>query len=90
VYALQGQKAEAEALLTDLLRLGKQRYVEADLIARIYLALGRPEEALAWLEKALEQRSSSMILLGGDPRYDPIRHTPRFQALLRRMSLPVL
>jgi TolB-like protein/Flp pilus assembly protein TadD len=90
VYALQGQKAEAEALLTDLLRLGKQRYVEADLIARIYLALGRPEEALAWLEKALEQRSSSMILLGGDPRYDPIRHTPRFQALLRRMNLPVL
>lgn len=88
LYALQGQKAQAEALLEDFLRLAKQRYIEPDMIARIYLGLERKDEALTWLEKALEARSATMALIGVDPRYDPVRRTPRFQSLLRRMNLP--
>ena len=46
------------------------------------------EQALAWLEKAYQERSGGLRYLKMDPRYDPLRSDPRFQDLLRRLHFP--
>jgi serine/threonine-protein kinase len=86
-YAVAGRRADATRLLDELLGLGRTRYVESDLIARIDLALGRRDEAIAWLERGFEERAPKMVQIGVDPQYDALRDDPRFQDLLRRLDL---
>ena len=56
-------------------------------MAVIYAALDEKEEALAWLERAYDERDSWMDYLGLDSRLDGLRSDPRFADLLRRMNL---
>jgi len=41
------------------------------------------EEAFAYLNKSFEERSSAMMVLRTDARFDPPRSDPRFADLLR-------
>ena len=87
-YAGAGRHAEARATLTALLEVAQQRYVEADLLARAYEALGETDRAIAWLEQGFEERAVKMVLIGVDPQYDRLRGDARFQNLVRRLHLP--
>ncbi|NIO42312.1 MAG: tetratricopeptide repeat protein [Burkholderiales bacterium] len=86
-YAVAGKTAEARKILDDLHRLAEQRYVLPYGFALIHVGLGEHDEALAWLEKAYEERSSWMPFINVEPRLDPLRSDPRLQDLLRRMNL---
>jgi TolB-like protein/Tfp pilus assembly protein PilF len=89
-YAVAGERAEAERLLTRLKAVQDpthQYNVPFDL-AVIYVALGQEEEAFQWLEKAYEEQSSNLVFLKTDPRFDPIRSDLRYQDLLRRLNFP--
>jgi len=57
-------------------------------ISNTYLDAGEYDLAIDWLEKAYEEHDPSLPYLGL-PEYDPLRSDPRFQDLLRKMSLPV-
>ena len=57
-------------------------------IARLYARLGDKDRAIAWLEKAYEERNESMTALKVDPAYGPLRSDPRFQDLVRRVRPP--
>jgi hypothetical protein len=46
-----------------------------------------PEEALEWLEKALEAHDPNMPYLNIDPIFDYMREDPRFKVLLSKMGL---
>lgn len=82
--ARAGQPQEAETLLAILVsRDVANRYVPAYEVAKVYSALGRQGEALAWLEKARRQRSHSMVFLKVDPAWRRLRGDPRFAALVR-------
>lgn len=48
---------------------------------------GLPERALFWLEKAMQQ-GLPLLFLRVNPAWDPLRDSPRFQNLLRRMNFP--
>ena len=63
---------------------------DAFFLAQAYTALRRKDQAFAWLEKAYELRSGvdEMIFLTIDPRFDPLRSDPRFDAFLHRVGLP--
>jgi hypothetical protein len=51
--------------------------------------LGELDEAFAWLEKAYEERDPELTYMKvPNRRFEPLRHDPRFQDLLRRMGLP--
>jgi hypothetical protein len=50
--------------------------------------LGESGKAVRLLEEAVEERSSWLVFLDVDPRFDPLRSDPRFQALLHKMSFP--
>jgi TolB-like protein/DNA-binding winged helix-turn-helix (wHTH) protein/Tfp pilus assembly protein PilF len=87
VYAVSGDKPEAEKILNEL----KQKLTNNNLtyqIAEIYIGLGHKDQAFQWLEKAYEDRSEWLTWIAIEPKLDPIRGDPRFAELLRRMNLP--
>jgi eukaryotic-like serine/threonine-protein kinase len=88
-YALakSGKKAEARAVLEELLKLSTQRYVPPYHIALIYNGLGERDETLAWLERGYQQRDPKIVFLKVEPKWNNLRDDPRFQDLLRRLSL---
>ncbi len=49
--------------------------------------MGDTREALTWLERAYEERSSWLVWIKVEPRFDRLRSEPRFVSLLRRMRL---
>jgi hypothetical protein len=82
--ALSGGRAEAERRLT---RIERDSHSPAYEIARVYTALGRRDEALAWLERAYAARSHAMVFLRVDPQLAALRGEPKFRDLLGRMRL---
>ena len=60
--------------------LGRRSY-------RFIWGWGDREEALRWTEKAGEAKGLISVWINGDPRFDPLRGEPRFQAVIRRMNL---
>jgi tetratricopeptide (TPR) repeat protein len=87
-YARAGRAAEAEDLLRDLKKIARRQYVDPYDFARIEIALGKNDAALGDLETAYQMRSNLMMNLKVDPALDPLRKTPRFQELMRRMNFP--
>lgn len=80
--AVANQREEATRLLDVLLsRDASGKYVPSYEVAKVYVALGKPADALAWLEKARAQRSHSMVFLRVDPQLASLRNDPRFRAL---------
>lgn len=88
-YAASGKRGEAQEVLLKLEDLSKSRYVAPFDVAAVYIGLGDEDRSLEWLEKAYEARSSWIIWVNVDPRFDNIRGDSRYQALLRRMRLPL-
>lgn len=87
-YAAAGRPADARRVLDELRATAAARYVEADLIARVYEALGDRESAIAWLDRGFEERAVKVVLIGVDPQFDRLRDDARFRAMLQRLALP--
>jgi serine/threonine protein kinase/tetratricopeptide (TPR) repeat protein len=86
-YALSGRQSEAFKEIGKLREMSKQRYVAPYSLAIIYASLGDRDNALQWLEKAYEDRSTRLVWIKVDPLLDSLRSEPRFAELLRRMNL---
>jgi TolB-like protein/Tfp pilus assembly protein PilF len=87
-YAVAGRRPEAEALVKELAARAESSDQETYSLAQVETALGRPDEAFKWLNRAFEQHSATLWLVNGELKFDPLRADPRFQDLLRRMNLP--
>jgi serine/threonine-protein kinase len=87
VYGVSGKKAEARAVLDELMQTSRQQYVPADSIALVYAGLGEKDQAFTWLEKAYEEHAFKMAWLKVDPQWDSLRSDPRFADLVRRVGL---
>ena len=86
-YGLSGRRDEAVTLLRDLEELSKAAYVSSFAMALVSLGLGHKDEALGLLERAFEERASSLFWLRVDPALDDLRSEPRFEAILGKMGL---
>ena len=65
-------------------------YVRPIEMANLKLRAGNHDEAIAWLEKAFEERVPEMpYISSGDRFYKPLGDHPRFIALLEKMNLPL-
>jgi tetratricopeptide (TPR) repeat protein len=84
VYALAGRKSEAVKILNDTKNRDHGSSNSAE-IALIYVGLGKNTEAMAWLERAYEERFNPSILVR--PSFDPLRSDKRFKDLMRRIGL---
>jgi TolB-like protein/DNA-binding winged helix-turn-helix (wHTH) protein/Flp pilus assembly protein TadD len=87
-YATTGNRREAEIILAKLKRLQERGLVPAGSIAILDGALGDSNQAFEWLQKAYEERDPQLTYLKVGRRFEPLRHDPRFQALVRRIGLP--
>ena len=85
-YGVTGRRSDALRLIDDLNKLASRRYVASFDVAIAWLGLGDNERALASLEKAIEDRSPRVLFLMVEPRFDPLRSDPRFQAMLKRVG----
>jgi DNA-binding winged helix-turn-helix (wHTH) protein/TolB-like protein len=85
--ALSGRRAEALAELDRVLKLSTQRYVSAVDIASIYAGLGDTDNAVAWLDRALQERASTLGFLAQNPTFDRLHDDPRFAAIVDRVGL---
>ena len=81
-YASAGNESEARKLLADLLERSRARYLPSYWIALIYTGLRDTNEAIEWLERAYTERSSWLVWIKVEPRFDALRRDPRFISLL--------
>jgi hypothetical protein len=65
----------------------KVRYVSPFDLAVIYGGLGDKGRTLEYLEKAYDERSTSLTLLKLSPAFASLRSEPRFAQLVRRVGL---
>ncbi|MGI8402023.1 MAG: tetratricopeptide repeat protein [Gemmatimonadaceae bacterium] len=87
IDARAGKRAEARALLNELLVRSRRQYVPSALIALVFNALGDADNTLTWLEKAFAEHSNAIAYLAVDYQNAPLQRDPRFQALLARAGL---
>ena len=86
-YAVSRRAAEAGKILDQLLARSTSSYVSPFDIAIVYAGLGDRDQAFAWLEKAFDERTRTMLSLKVNARLDPLRSDPRFASLMRRVRV---
>jgi tetratricopeptide (TPR) repeat protein len=82
-YGMAGRSRDAREVLSSLL---KENFPPVH-IARVLAGLGETDSAIAWLEKAVDQRDERVVMLKVDPHFDSLRSDPRFHNLLGRLGL---
>lgn len=90
LHALAGRTSEARAALETLQRDMHERKLRLseEFVALVHLAFGEVDPALASMERAADNRDPSVLWISVDPRVDPLRGHPRFEALVRRLNRP--
>lgn len=86
VYALAGKTAKARTVLSALHAAADRSYVPSYWFALVHAGLGERDQALRYLERAYEERSTVLAYLLIDPRLASLRDDPRFLALARRLG----
>jgi len=86
-FARSGLKGYWRRQLDRLLEQEKSGYVVQYRIAELYAQLGEREQALARLQKAVDDRNLYAVALKVEPIWDRYRADPRFVALVRRVGL---
>ena len=87
-YTQGGYESALRVWLADVPAEAHAHYVPATNVALVYAPLKDKERTLQWLNKAYEQRDSSLVDTGTEPALDFLRSDRRFVNLLRRVGLP--
>ena len=85
--AITGKRDEALAVLKELQgKYQKHEAIGQDL-AVVYAGLGDKDQAFAWLEKGLQDRSGQLARIRWEPPFESLRSDSRLAEVLRRMGL---
>ena len=76
-----------EALETLNAAIAGWGYRPGDAIAHVHVTLGAHDEAIRELERACDQRSSSLHGVGIAPEFVPLRSDRRFTSILKKIGL---
>ena len=87
-YAKAGKRREARKILQDLQQRSSAEYVPPFCVALVHAGLSDEDEAIAWLDRAYEERSHWLVYLKAWPLFDDLRSDARFAALTSRVGLP--
>lgn len=86
-YAVSGREDDARKTLDSLREISERKYVSPFSIALVYAGLSDKDSAFAWLQKAIDERSSYIIRIAVDPLWENLRTDPRFKELLHQIGL---
>ncbi len=67
--------------LEQILKVNRQRQVDAEYLVQAYMGVGDYDQGLTWLEWAASHQPNVLTDLKVEPIYDPLRSGPRFQEL---------
>jgi TolB-like protein/DNA-binding winged helix-turn-helix (wHTH) protein/Flp pilus assembly protein TadD len=91
IYSTSGYAAVIRKELEKDLQDRKQgKYRSPVGIAASYSTLGDEQQALEWLERGYEERTSGMQYLAVDGEFDSIRNNPKYQYWLGVLGLPTV
>jgi hypothetical protein len=82
----RGDKTRATAVLERLNALASGRYVSRYHLALAYVGLGDAKRAVGLLAEACDMRDPSVIHLGVEPRFLPLRSDPGYRTLMDRLG----
>ena len=85
-----GSMEEARDMTRELRKEAERRYISPYLLAVCYSGIGDRDEAFAWLEKGLQERSTGVVYMNVDLLLRPLHGDPRFNAMLARMGIEPL
>ena len=85
--ATAGRTTEVQKLLAEIRGIAPTTHVPPYCMAWIALAMDDLDQAMAWLERTVEEREPMIVNINQEPYYDRIRSHPRYQALVRKMNL---
>ncbi len=87
VHAKSGDGAKAWKVLHELEELSRTAYVPSMASVFVYDGLGEYDPAIEALERACENRETTLVFLKTWPYLDRLRDDPRFQKVERRVGL---
>ena len=64
-----------------------REYTPGDAIAHVHVALHEHDKAIRELERACDERSSSLHMVGIAPEFAPLRSDERFISILKKIGL---
>ncbi len=76
-----------EARETLAAAVAKRRYTPGDAIAHVHVALHAHDDAIRELERACDERSSALHMVGIAPEFAPLRSDKRFLSILQKIGL---
>jgi len=85
-YAKMNRPDEARDVLAKTIA-SRRSYTPGDAVGHVYVALGAHEDAIRELERACDQRSSSLHFVGIAPEFAPLRSDKRFLSILNKIGL---
>jgi DNA-binding winged helix-turn-helix (wHTH) protein/TolB-like protein/lipoprotein NlpI len=83
--AMGGHRTEARAVLERVERK-PDGSVDPMSLARVHVALGETDAAIAWLQRAYQQRDPDITIMKYDPDFTALAADLRFQQLVQRVS----
>ena len=86
-HALAGDAQASDRALSRLTALARTRCVSPYHLAVTYSGRGDVDEACSKLARACEERDPALVHVAVEPRFDPLRHDRRYQALITRLRL---
>ena len=86
IAARGGRRQEAVAVLHELDARARDGYVSSYNRAAVYATLGELDAAFEWLERAYDERSSSLVYLRVSPLLENVRRDARFDVLQLRID----
>jgi adenylate cyclase len=85
-YARMDRRKEAQEILEAAVA-SRGGYTPGDAIAHVHVALHAYVDAIRELERACDERSSSLHMIGIAPEFAPLRSDRRFISLLKKIGL---
>ncbi len=85
-YARMNRRKEAQETLEAAVA-ARGRYTPGDAIAHVQVALHAHDDAIRELERACDERSSSLHFVGIAPEFIPLRSDRRFTSILKKTGL---
>jgi len=82
-----GQEEDAREYLKELEGRAEQGFSIGRWIASVYAALGEGDEAMKWLDQAVDHRDPAVFHAMTDPFFRDFREDPRFLRVMRRIGL---
>jgi tetratricopeptide (TPR) repeat protein len=88
IWKTRGSDAVMEWNLDRLKKRAATENVARMNLAELSAVAGHRDEAIHYLQKALDQHDAALVWLKQNPKYDSLHPDPRFQAIVKGVGLP--